>query len=106
MDRELYAVVVGKLIQRARVALKLNQAALAARAELSQSALSRFENGQSMPDFFETRRLAIALEVHAGNLFDAADRAYDRAVGIIEKLSPTVRPPLSAVADLAVATAR
>lgn len=82
-ERSVYAAVVGQLIQRLRGAV--SQATLAKRAGLSQSALSRFENGQSMPDIHETRRLAGALGRSPADFVSLVERSYERATTVAKK---------------------
>lgn len=65
----------------------MSQAALATRAALSQSALSRFENGQSLPDMYETRRLARALGRTPAQLLDLVDQAFARAAQVAPKVA-------------------
>jgi len=85
-ERTTYAAVVGQVIQRLRAG-RMNQQQLALRAGLSQSALSRFEKGQSLPDLYETRRLARALDQKPGQFVDLIDQALVRTADVTKKVS-------------------
>ena len=88
MDERLaYAAVAGQLILRLRTG-KFSQEALAARAKLSQSALSRFENGQSLPDVYELRALAGAFGHKPSELMEKFDEAFARTRDAAKKVSP------------------
>lgn len=84
-DRLAYATVVGQVVQRLRG--RTSQEALALRAGLSQSALSRFENGQSMPDMYEVRRLSSALGMSPGDFMTLIDQAFARTRAVAKKVS-------------------
>jgi transcriptional regulator with XRE-family HTH domain len=85
--RRAYAAVTGQVILRLRSG-KFSQETLASRAGLSQSALSRFENGQSLPDAHELRALAIALGHKPGQLVEKIEDAFARTHAAAEKVSP------------------
>jgi len=87
-ERHAYATVTGKLILGLRVLRGLNQGVLASRAGLSQSALSRFENGQTLPDAYELRSLAIALGYKPEQLVDRIEGAFARTRDAARKVSP------------------
>jgi hypothetical protein len=72
-ERAVYAHVLGQVIRRRRG--ELPQADLALASGLSASALSRFELGQSQPDVYELRRLALALGSDAVTLVALVERA-------------------------------
>lgn len=61
-DPELYAIVLGRIIRHWRVKERVSQRDLCSRTNLSQSALSRFENGDACPTLVELRGLAIAID--------------------------------------------
>src|SRR5262245_10640464 len=84
-ERLAYATVVGQVVQRLRA--RINQETLAQRAGLSQSALSRFENGQSLPDAYELRRLASALGKTTSELSTLIDQAFTRTKDVAKKVS-------------------
>jgi transcriptional regulator with XRE-family HTH domain len=88
-ERTAYAAVAGQLIQKLRTG-RLSQEALATRAGLSQSALSRFENGQTMPDLYEVRSLARALGETPSELIAKIDEAFVRTTEAAKKVSPGV----------------
>jgi transcriptional regulator with XRE-family HTH domain len=99
-ERAAYATVTGKVIQRLRAG-SMNQQQLAVVAGLSQSALSRFENGQSLPDTFEIRRLAVALGKRPSELIDLIEQAFACTEGHAKKIS--AGDPWSGIASVAVA---
>ena len=74
-ERQAYAAVVGQLVARLRQG-RMSQAALAAKAGLSQSALSRFEQGQTLPDAYELRRIAMALGQPPEKLVTQIEQAF------------------------------
>ena len=78
-DRLKYAAVTGKVIATLRAAKLLNQQALATLAGLSQSSLSRFENGQSLPDAYELRALARAFGQKPNQLVEKIEEAFERS---------------------------
>jgi transcriptional regulator with XRE-family HTH domain len=78
-ERVIYARVAGEVIRKLRAGAA--QSAVASSSELSQSALSRFENGKSLPDMYETRRLAHALGRTPGSLLDMVDEELVILVG-------------------------
>lgn len=84
-ERGAYAMVAGQVIQRLRG--NTSQAVLAVKAGLSQSALSRFENGQSTPDLYELRRLAHALGHKPGKFVELIDQAFIRTSDAARKVS-------------------
>lgn len=94
-ERAAYAVVIGKLILKLRNDRRMNQEKLAERAGLSQSALSRFENGQTLPDAFELRALAKAFDDKPDLFVAKLERAFERTSDAAKKVTP--------LADIAVA---
>jgi transcriptional regulator with XRE-family HTH domain len=67
----------------------MNQGQLAASAQLSQSALSRFENGQTLPDAYELRALAVALGYkQPADLIARIEEAFTRTQDAAKKVSP------------------
>jgi transcriptional regulator with XRE-family HTH domain len=97
-ERATYAAVVGQVIQHLRSG-RMTQQQLAEKASLSQSSLSRFEKGQSLPDLFETRRLARALGKKPGEFVDLLDQALARTADVAKKVSPS--EPLDGLAAVA-----
>ena len=92
-DRAAYAAVIGKLILTLRTMRGMNQESLAVRASLSQSALSRFENGQTLPDAFELRKVAEALGYKPEQLVTMIEQAFARtrdAAKNVKKATPWV----------------
>jgi transcriptional regulator with XRE-family HTH domain len=87
-ERAAFAVVIGRLIQRLRSG-GTSQQALAIKAGLSQSALSRFENGQSVPDLYETRRLAMALGYKPEAFMGLIEQSFARTAEVAQKVSKT-----------------
>jgi transcriptional regulator with XRE-family HTH domain len=77
-ERDAYAAVAGQVILQLRKG-RMSQEALAKKAQLSQSALSRFENGQTLPDVYELRALASALEEQPHQLTAKIEIAFARA---------------------------
>lgn len=65
-------VVFPKNLKRSRQKLKLSQAELAKRAEISVSYVSMLERGQRCPPLETLDRLALALDVPAVSLLKAA----------------------------------
>lgn len=84
-ERLAYATVVGQVVQRLRA--RINQETLAQKAGLSQSTLSRFENGQSLPDAYELRRLASALGKTTSELSTLIEQAFTRTKDVARKVS-------------------
>jgi transcriptional regulator with XRE-family HTH domain len=84
-ERLAYATVVGQVVQRLRG--RVSQETLAQKAGLSQSALSRFENGQSLPDAYELRRLASALGKTTSELSTLVEQAFTRTKDVAKKVS-------------------
>lgn len=70
--------MLGQVLRRLRG--DLSQAELAARAGLSTSALSRFELGQTQPDAYELRTVALALGRAPADLVLLLERALAWAV--------------------------
>lgn len=104
----MFSAVVGALLVRLRVDRKVTQGNLAVMAHVSQSSLSRFENGQSLPDLHEMWAIADALDVAPTVLSSLIDHALTRA-GELAKLLPRGRrsgEEISATATLAVAAIR
>lgn len=87
-ERQVYAAVVGRLIQRARTKTGARQEDLALRAGLSQSSLSRFENGQSLPDLYELRGLARALDEEPDEFVARSERAFELTKAAADKVAP------------------
>ena len=102
-ERALYAFVVGRVLISYRATHKLTQKQLAQKAELSQSSLSRFECGQSLPDIWEISAIAPAFMLTGHELLSAIDSFYRRALEVAHKArTKTTRVGLCAVATLAV----
>jgi transcriptional regulator with XRE-family HTH domain len=79
----------------------MTQQALAALAELSQSSLSRFEKGQSLPDLYETRQLTRALEISPSQFVDLVDKAFARTIALQKKMPRNEAPDGLATVALA-----
>jgi transcriptional regulator with XRE-family HTH domain len=86
-ERRAYAAVTGQLVMRLRSG-RMSQETLAANAGLSQSALSRFENGQTLPDAYELRGLAVALGLTPPQLVEKIEVAFSRTREAAKKVSP------------------
>jgi transcriptional regulator with XRE-family HTH domain len=86
-ERQAYAAVTGQLISQLRAQRRLSQGLLATRAALSQSALSRFEKGQTLPDLYEVRRLAQALALPPSQLMERIEDAFARTRDAAKKVS-------------------
>lgn len=84
IDRTLYRAVVGVVLEHRRFAV--TQASIAKRAGLSQSALSRFEQGQTTPDAAELADLAQALETTTAELVRRFDEVYSTAISMRQTL--------------------
>lgn len=81
-----YTTLVGKVIEKRRLGMQLNQADMASVLEIGQSAYSRLEAGQAAMTLSQLRKLAQALgeEPHA-ILFEAdalAQQAQNHGVEI------------------------
>lgn len=87
-ERPAYAAVIGKLVLRLRSMRGLSQGQLATAAGLSQSALSRFENGQTLPDAYELRALANALGDKPDHFMARIEEAFARTRDAARKVSP------------------
>jgi HTH-type transcriptional regulator / antitoxin HipB len=61
-DEARRAFLIGQAVRERRVALGLSQAEVAARAGMSQPALSRLEAGGTVPTIPVLERIALALE--------------------------------------------
>jgi transcriptional regulator with XRE-family HTH domain len=85
-ERQAYAAVVGQLVARLRQG-RMSQAALAAKAGLSQSALSRFEQGQTLPDAYELRRIAMALGQSPEKLVAQIELAFANSAEAARRVS-------------------
>ena len=81
-DRVLYAASIGRVLRLLRG--YTSQAALAARAGLSASTLSRFESGQAVPDLVEARNLARVLGVDLARLAQLSESVLRRAAKILQ----------------------
>ncbi len=103
-DRDAYLAVVGQVLHHLRKRQRLTQGELAGAADISQSALSRFETGQTLPDLFELRGLAQALGTTPGDLVTLIERAASSTAEVMQH-APAVRSPagLAAVARLGLA---
>jgi len=77
-ERRAYAAVAGQMILQLRNARRLSQEGLAKKAQLSQSSLSRFENGQTLPDAYELRMLAAALDHPPHRFLEKIEQAFAR----------------------------
>ena len=86
-ERNAYAAVIGKLLQQLRTMRGMHQGQLAAGARLSQSALSRFENGQTLPDAYELRALAVALNYKPADFIARIEEAFNRTRDAAKKVS-------------------
>lgn len=95
-ERQAYAAVAGQVLSQLRALRRLSQEAVAARAGLSQSTLSRFEKGQTLPDVYEVRALALALGHTAHQLMARIEDAYERTKSAAKKV--TSGSPLEALA--------
>src|SRR6185295_16730489 len=83
--RRAYASVTGQLILRLRG--RMSQETLATQARLSQSALSRFENGQTLPDIYELRALAAELGQTPHQFIEKIEDAFARTHDAAKKVS-------------------
>lgn len=100
-DRLTYAAVVGQVVQQLRAG-HMSQQMLATKAGLSQSSLSRFEKGQTLPDMFEMRRLAAALGKKPADFVALIEQALTRTTEVAKKVSPLDDLAAIALAGLAV----
>lgn len=100
-DRLTYAAVVGQVVQQLRTG-HMSQQMLASKAGLSQSSLSRFEKGQTLPDMFEMRRLATALDKKPADFVALIEQALTRTTEVAKKVSPLDDLAAIALAGLAV----
>lgn len=69
---------------------------------MSQSSLSRFEKGQTLPDMFEMRRLATALDKKPADFVALIEQALTRTTEVAKKVSPLDDLAAIALAGLAV----
>jgi transcriptional regulator with XRE-family HTH domain len=95
-ERQAYAAVTGQVVCQLRTLRRLSQEALASRAGLSQSALSRFEKGQTLPDAYEVRALAVALGQTPQQFMERIEEGFARTRDAAKKVSSG--SPLEAVA--------
>jgi len=97
----VYAHVLGAVVRRSRG--EAGQADLARASGVSVSALSRFELGQTQPDAYELRRIALALGSDVVALVAIAERAMAwavRASGLI----PVTAEAVAGLAQMAAAS--
>ena len=87
-ERQAYATVTGQVILQLRAMRGLSQETLASHATLSQSALSRFENGQTLPDAYELRVLASALGLTPVKFTERIEEAFARTRDVVKKVAP------------------
>ena len=78
-EAQIYALVVGALVQQLRERHQLTQGQLAERIGVTQSAISRVERGQAQPDPFEMRALADAFGMTAAELTTLIDDSFAKA---------------------------
>ena len=87
-ERLAYAAVTGQVVSQLRALRRLSQETLASQAKLSQSALSRFEKGQTLPDAYELRAIASALGLTPHKLMEKIEEAFARTRDAVKKVSP------------------
>jgi transcriptional regulator with XRE-family HTH domain len=94
VEKVPYVIALGGAIRWLREQREMSQAELAARAGMTQPRLSRFERGESQPDAYALRRLAVALGITLEDLNARVDDALRRAE---RATTSTLRhPPASA----------
>lgn len=85
------------MILQLRNARRMSQDGLAKKAHLSQSSLSRFENGQTLPDAYELRTIAAALDHPPQRLLEKIELAFARTREAAKKVSTgTLWPEVAA----------
>lgn len=79
-----HMAVAGQIFRRLRC--EMSQEAFADKALITQSTLSRFENGETSPDLYELHRIATATHRSATEVIAMIDKAFKLAAGIAHKL--------------------
>lgn len=75
MSKDPGASTIGKRIKEVREKLGLNQAKLAAEADITPAAISQIESGDRIPSTPILRRLATALQVSTDYLLGSTDKS-------------------------------
>jgi len=75
-DHQIYAIVLGRLLVKLRG--DRSQQEVSKAIGISQSSLSRFENGETLPDVFQLCLLAWHYKIPPGKLIDLAKTSGDR----------------------------
>ena len=78
-DRDIYLATMGRVLLRIRESRERTQEWLARDSGISQSTISRFENGQSAPDAYELEALACSLTLTTSRLIEWIELAVDTA---------------------------
>lgn len=73
------AIAFGKAVRARRIEVGLSQEDLASTASVERSHMGKIERGEHMPNFVLILRLAIALNIPAGELVDKAVSLIDEA---------------------------
>jgi transcriptional regulator with XRE-family HTH domain len=75
-----FTLVLGQVLAVLRKRAGLGQGDVARAAGIGQSSMSRYENGDALPDAYVLRKVAEALGVTVSHLFEIVDRATALAV--------------------------
>ncbi|WP_374049583.1 helix-turn-helix domain-containing protein [Neobacillus sp. OS1-2] len=73
-----HKILVGKVIRKKRVSLKISQLVLAERSSLSPIMISKFERNLSEPSFETTIKLAAAFGMKASEFIKEIEDTIDR----------------------------
>ena len=84
-EREIYMVVVGRVLWSIREADGMTQIQLAMLSGISTSAISRYEKGQTAPDLFELRALAGA---HHERLVRLVEHVFKETKQALKQVRP------------------
>lgn len=87
-EQDAYAVVLGKVVAYLRQRNDWTQGQLAKLIGAQQSAVSRIENGATLPDSFTFRRLAEAFSMTTNDLQNHVDAAYERTRTTVNHTTP------------------
>lgn len=82
-EAEEYRKKVGKRLYQIRTALELNQRELARKADLSQSAIAQFENGDRLPSTSALHSLCGALGIPMERLLSDEETTTDQGKEVL-----------------------
>jgi transcriptional regulator with XRE-family HTH domain len=75
-EHQVYAIILGHVLTAMRG--ERSQVTVSKATAISQSSLSRFEQGQTVPDVYQLRQLALHYDIEVGHLVGLVDAAIRR----------------------------